>query len=272
MEKGNKKGAKRAPPSTSTSNGGSTSWEHLAQWYDGWVGEEGSKHHRRLAIPTVLELLDLQPGEKVIDLGAGSGVLAPFVHATRAIYTGVDLSPSLLGYARRYHGSQGRFLAGDSRYLDRVIGPEGGSFDAGVFLLSIQDMNPLEEVLKSAAWALRTGGRLVILMTHPCFRVPRQSGWGWDEGRKLRFRRVDRYLTALAVPLKPYQGGKAGVSRSFHRPLEDYINGLGNCGLLVDCFREVPGYSLPQAKLDSKADQTAREEIPLFLGIRARKL
>jgi hypothetical protein len=133
-------------------------------------------------------------------------------------------------------------------------------------------MNPLEEVLKSAAWALRPGGRLVILMTHPCFRVPRQSGWGWDEGRKLRFRRVDRYLTALAVPLKAYQRGRAGVSRSFHRPLEDYINGLGNCGLLVDCLREVPGYRLPQTGFDSKADQTAREEIPLFLGLRARKL
>lgn len=267
MAKEPKKGSKRAPPVIP-----STSWENLAGWYDGWVGPEGSEHHRRLALPTVLELLNLQPGESVLDLGAGSGVLAPSVHAAGADYTGVDLSPKLLAYARCYHGQQGRFLAGDSRSLAKVAGLEAAFFDAVTFLLSIQDMNPLEEVLRSAAFALKPGGRLVILMTHPCFRIPRQSGWGWDEGRKLRFRRVDRYLTALAVPLKAYRGEQPGVSRSFHRPLEDYINGLGKCGLLVDCLREVPGYRLPPPGPNRKADQTAREEIPLFLGLRARKL
>ncbi len=51
-------------------------------------------------------------------------------------------------------------------------------FDAVVFLLSIQNMDPLHSVLKSASWMLRSGGRTVLLMTHPCFRLPRQSGWG----------------------------------------------------------------------------------------------
>jgi ubiquinone/menaquinone biosynthesis C-methylase UbiE len=271
MEKENKKGSKRSPPAPA--HPPSTSWENLAGWYDGWVGPEGSEHHRRLAIPTVLELLELQSAENLLDLGAGSGVLAPFVTAAGANYTGVDLSPRLLEYGRRYHGKQvqARFLAGDCCNLANLPGIEAASFDAVTFLLSIQDMNPLEEVLQSAAWALQPGGRLVILMTHPCFRVPRQSGWGWDERRNLRFRRVDRYLTALAVPLKTYRGERPGVTRSFHRPLEDYINGLGSCGLMVDCLREVPGYRLPQAGPDRKADQTASQEIPLFLGLRARK-
>jgi hypothetical protein len=44
----------------------------------------------------------------------------------------------------------------------------------------------------SAAWALQPGGRLVLLLTHPCFRIPRQSNWDWDQGSRLRYRRVDR--------------------------------------------------------------------------------
>jgi SAM-dependent methyltransferase len=146
-------------------------------------------------------------------------------------------------------------------------------FDTAVFLLSIQDMDPLESVLQNAAWALKPGGRLVILMTHPCFRIPRQSGWGWDEQRKLRFRRIDRYLTALRVPLKPNKQGKGGLTKSFHRPLQAYINGLADSGLLVERIQEIPLADVAQLANDRlKADKRASIDIPLFLGIRARKI
>ena len=157
-----------------------TSWDPVADWYTGWVGEAGSKHHRQLAIPAVLELLELRRGEKVLDIGCGHGVLAPFVTKAGAQYVGVDASDKLLEYARRHHGRHGRFLLGDARSLPAVRGVREGEYDAAVFLLSLQDMDPLQDVLASATWALKPGGRTVLLMTHPCFRVPRQSGWGWD--------------------------------------------------------------------------------------------
>ncbi|HLF90053.1 MAG TPA: class I SAM-dependent methyltransferase [Anaerolineales bacterium] len=257
--------AKRKTPRAPT-----TSWEPLARWYDGWVGKDGSKHHRNLAIPAVLDLLAPQPGEQILDLGAGTGVLAPFVAQAGAKYTGIDISEKLLQFARQHHGNQGRFLHGDARLLSAMPELQADQFDGVVFLLSIQDMDPLTEVFESAAWALKPGGRMVLLMTHPCFRVPRQSGWGWDENRKLQFRRVDRYLTPLSVPLKPYPG-QSGVSRSFHRALQDYVNVLAQNHLLVDQFREIPTYKTstgPQAR----AENLANQEIPLFLGLRAKKL
>ena len=249
-----------------------TSWDPLAAWYDSWMGQNGSQHHRKLAIPALMALLQPQPKERVLDIGAGQGVLAPAVVEAGAHYLGVDLSGRLLRRARRHHSRlrpQACFVQGDARQLARVEGVEQGAYDAAVFLLSIQDMDPLGQVLASAAWALRANGRLAILMTHPCFRVPRQSGWGWDENRKLRFRRVDRYLTALPVPLRPYPGG---VSTSFHRPLQAYINGLGRCGVLVDRIKEVPVRDVLTFKKQRKADRRANEEIPLFLGIRAIKI
>lgn len=33
----------------------------------------------------------------------------------------------------------------------------------------------------------------------PAFRQPLHSGWGYDETRALQYRRVDMYLTGLAV-------------------------------------------------------------------------
>lgn len=248
-----------------------TSWDPVAAWYDGWVGQAGSKYHRSLAIPAVLELLDPQPGERIIDIGAGQGVLAPYITEAHAHYTGVDASAKLLQRARKHHRSHGTFLLGDARNLRHIPALAAASFDAAVFLLSIQDMDPLPAVLSSAAWALRSGGRIVILMTHPCFRVPRQSGWGWDADRKLQFRRIDRYLTKLAVPMKSHGGQQHGSTRSFHRPLHEYINGLANHHLLINCMREVAGDIVPPVQQHGKAADNARDEIPLFLALRAVK-
>ncbi|GHO46646.1 class I SAM-dependent methyltransferase [Ktedonospora formicarum] len=246
-------------------------WDPLAHWYDGWVGKDGSHHHRQLAIPSLLELLHLQAGEDVLDIGAGQGVLAPYIARTQANYVGVEVSPRLLRLARQRHGNTGTFLQGDARYLARIPGIQQASFDAAVFLLSIQDMNPLQPIMDAVAWALRGGGRIVIVMTHPCFRIPRQSGWGWQEDRKLQYRRIDRYLTPLTIPMKPYPGQTQGTTLSFHRPLEHYVNGLARSGLLLDQMREITTYKTTSQGPHSHAENLAHQEIPLFLAIRARK-
>jgi len=244
-------------------------WDAVAAWYDGWVGKGGSHHHRKLAIPTLLKLLDPQPDEAVLDIGAGQGVLAPDVASAGAHYTGVDVSEKLLEYARQHHGQHGRFLEGDAAQLHQLSFMHADQFDAVTFLLSIQDMDPLEDVLREAAWVLRPGGRMVLLMTHPAFRVPRQSGWGYDENRKLQYRRVDRYLTPLPVPMKQHD---TGVTISFHRPISEYINTLAQIGLMTDRLEEIPvGDKALGNKKRSKAEKLADSEIPLFLALRARK-
>ena len=249
-----------------------TSWDPVANWYSGWVGADGSKHHRLVAIPAVLELLAPQPGEQILDVGCGPGVLAPFLTKAGTHYTGVDASEKLIQFARTHHGKHGRFILGDAARLPSLRELRGELYDAAVFLLSIQDMHPLDAVLRSTASMLREDGRTVLLMTHPCFRVPRQSGWGWDETRKLRFRRVDRYLTELAVPMKTYGPEKHSATRSFHRPLEAYINSLAGCGLLVDRLYEIPSYRAPPHGEPASTEDLAHQEIPLFLALRARKL
>lgn len=247
-----------------------TSWDALARWYDGWVGEGGSEHHQKVAIPAVMKLLQPQPGERVLDIGAGQGVLAPYVARAGANYVGVDASPRLAGMARKRHAQEGTFLVGDARALERLPELEPASFDAAVFLLSLQDMDPLEPVLASAARMLKPGGRLVLLLTHPAFRIPRQSGWGYDESRKLVYRRVDRYLTPLPVPMKPFPG-QEGRTWSFHRPLQGYVNALSDAGMTVDRMEEVPAGAVASGTGNRRADAHARKEIPLFLVLRALK-
>lgn len=250
----------------------SRSWDPVADWYAGWAGPTGSRHHRELAIPALLKLLGVEEHQRILDLGCGAGALAEPVLAANAQYVGVDLSRRLLAVARRHHGARAQFVWGDVTRLPAIPSLRGGSFDAATFLLSLQDINPLEDAVASAAWALKRNGCLVILLTHPCFRVPRQSGWGWDEKRQLRYRRIDRYLTPIDVPMQEYGGQRPGTTRSYHRPLQRYFAVLGQCGFAVDALEETAA-SLPVSTRhnETRAERIAREEIPLFLGLRARQ-
>ena len=244
-------------------------WDRLATWYDGWVGAGGSRYHRAIAIPAVLDLLEPAPGEDVLEIGAGQGVLAEHIAGCGARYTGIDASPRLIDIARRRHGRAGRFLVGDARSIASVPGLHPGSFDAAVFLLSVQDMDPLDAIFGSLGWVLRRTSRVVILMTHPAFRQPRHAGWGFDEGRRLVYRRVDAYLSPMAVPMKELGSGRP--TRSHHRPISAYVNGLAAEGFAVDAMREIPD-SLDEGRpRGRRAGSRAASEIPLFLALRARR-
>lgn len=251
-----------------------THWDPVAKWYNGWVGKRGSVYHRSAAIPTVLALAAIKTGERVLDIGCGQGVLAPHVLKKGAAYRGVDGSRTLVQLARKHHGDAHRgekplFFMGDARKLHDVKGLEPQAADVAIFMLSIQDMDPLHEVLLSASWALKPNGRLIIFMLHPAFRVPRQSGWGFDKGRKLTYRRIDSYLSSMGVPMKAYAEvttRSSGTTWSFHRPLSVYINTLNDLGFVLERFEELPAPDVetPHAKESA--------EIPLFCALRVRKL
>ena len=249
---------------------GETSWERVATWYDGWVGDRGSAYHQQLAVPALLDLLDPRAGDEILDVGGGQGVLVPYLTEGGARITVVDASPKLIAAARRRHGRSraARFLVGDARRLPAVVGLEEGAYDAAVFLLSLQDMDPLEDVVRGVDWALTDRGRVVVLMTHPAFRQPRHSGWGFDEGRKLTYRRIDGYLSEMAVPMKSLGGGLP--TRSFHRPISAYVNAFADAGFAVDAMLELP--DLPPDRRPgrvARGDARANAEIPIFLAMRA---
>jgi hypothetical protein len=108
----------------------------------------------------------------------------------------------------------------------------------------------------------------VLLMTHPAFRQPRHAGWGFDPSRKLVYRRVDAYLGEMGVPMKAI-GDRRTVA--FHRPISTYVNGLAAVGFAVDAMVELPDLPDVLRPPGRRPAGRAGEEIPLFLGLRARR-
>lgn len=237
----------------------------MANWYDATIGIRGSPHHRKVAIPAVMHLADPRPGELLLDVGCGQGVLAHHVLKAGARYLGVDASAAMIKHARkRREGVE--FEVGDARDLVGTTSVQPKSCAAVVFMLCVQDMDPLDQVMASAAKVLAPGGRLVLFMVHPAFRAPRGSGWGFDPQRKLVYRRIERYLTPSAVPMKEYSevgAAQRGATISFHRPLQDYVAAVTGAGLVIDALQEF-------ADPVGEEHERGSAEIPLFLALRAR--
>jgi SAM-dependent methyltransferase len=240
-----------------------TSWDRVARWYDRSL-TRGSDLHRDVVVPGALRLLDPKKGERILDVGCGQGLFCNELFRRGAEVTGVDASRRLIQTAqRRWRGP--RFLVGDALSLE-------GSFDALVCLLALQNMAPLADIVRSMARVLKPGGRLIWVLNHPCYRIPRQSGWGFDEKRRLQFRRVDRYLSPMRIPIQMHPGAAPDVRTwTFHHPLSAYFSALGSCGLAVDALEEWVSERSSQAGPRARAEDSARAEIPLFLALRARR-
>jgi hypothetical protein len=87
----------------------------------------------------------------------------------------------------------------------------------------------------------------------------------------VQYRRIDRYLTAQQVPM-PTAGQPNTATTRFHRPLEAYITALAAHGFAVDCLREIPTYLARPPSPRAAAENRALQEIPMFLGLRARRV
>lgn len=247
-----------------------TAWEQQAGWYAGRHGAEGDDFHRTLILPAVVRHLAAKPGERVLDVGSGPGLLGRALSAARVGCTGVDASPALVEAARARAGKLERYIVGDARALGGVLGDE--RFSAAAAVLSLQDLDPIEPVLAGVAAALRPGGKLVIVLTHPCFRIPRRTSWGWDEQARIQYRRIDGYMSSSAVPIRTHPGRPADQSAttSFHRPLSRWIGALGQSGFGVVGAEELCSNRRGTRGARFAAEDFAAREIPVFLVLVAR--
>ncbi|MEK7778040.1 MAG: class I SAM-dependent methyltransferase, partial [Chloroflexota bacterium] len=132
-----------------------TPWDQVASWYDSFVGGEGSEYHQRVVIPGTLRLLEMQPGERVLDLACGQGVLCRALQGLGVQVTGVDLSGELIQRARQRSPKGIRYLVADARGLASML--PGESFHAVACVLSVQNMDPVEPVFAQCARLLEPG-------------------------------------------------------------------------------------------------------------------
>lgn len=239
-------------------------WDSSERWYTSCVGEKGHYYHQTVVLPNVLRLLGTP--SSLLDLGCGQGVLARHL-SEKTEYFGVDQSKELIASAKKLT-KKGHFFISD---VSTEIPVEKKDFDAACFILSLQNMENGEGAIATASRHLRKKGRLLIVLNHPCFRIPRQSGWGVDETMKLQYRRMNGYLSSQQIPIQTNPGkSDSAVTYSYHHPLSDYAMWLQKAKLSILSMEEwISDKKSEGAK--AKMEDRARREFPLFLCLLAEK-
>lgn len=134
-------------------------FERLAQRYDAWYGKPIGAWADRYETEAVMRLLDVRPGERVLDLGAGTGRHAVELARRGADVVAVDASGDMLGVAEtRTRGTSVRLVRADATDLPFAA----GAFDAVLAVTSLCFTSDPMAVLSEAKRVLRPGGRLVI--------------------------------------------------------------------------------------------------------------
>ena len=237
---------------------GETVWDQASRWYNNLVGLHGTDFQKDIIMPGSFRLMDLKKGDRVLDLACGQGVFSRYLSARGMRVEGLDSSAELIRFAGSQSPSTINFHVADSRNPSVL---KGSHFEAIACLLALQNMEEIEPVFRNAARWLKPNGRFVLVVTHPCFRIPRQSHWGWDEERKIEYRRVDHYATEVGIPIiTPPMARSKIFTMTYHRPLEAYFDALSLAGLCVDKLEEWVSKkeSLPGKR--ARAENRARKE------------
>jgi ubiquinone/menaquinone biosynthesis C-methylase UbiE len=104
-----------------------------------------------------VQLLDLQPGERLVIIGCGTGADLPFVPAGIAVLA-TDLTQAMLRQAMTHARPGVEFRLMDGMALDL---PDG-SFDAAILHMVLEVIPDPVRCLREAARVLRPGGRLAV--------------------------------------------------------------------------------------------------------------
>jgi 2-polyprenyl-3-methyl-5-hydroxy-6-metoxy-1,4-benzoquinol methylase len=225
-------------------------WDQNATFWDEKMGD-GNDFQRLLVAPATERLLNLQPGETVLEIASGNGVFARRMAQLGVHVLATDFSSPMLDHARARnceYGDRIEYLLLDATLQDQIVALGKLRFDAAVCNMAIMDMAEIDPLMRGIRQVVKPGGRFVFSLCHPCFNntgsilcVEQATSSGEI---------VETYSIKATTYLhsSPQKGvamiGQPASHYYFDRPLHILFNACFRAGMVLDGLEE-PAFNHP---------------------------
>ena len=219
-------------------------WRATAAFWDERMAE-GNDFVNMLIWPPTPQLLELRPGQRVLDIACGNGLYSRRLAALGAEVVAFDFAPEMIEAARARtteHAERITYTVCDATDEAALLALGEGSFDAALCQMALMDMADLRPLLAALPRLLRPGGRFVFSITHPCFNHGQMSFVAerlYDSGTPVTVYaiKVHGYMTPTVTP------GIAMVGQPqqhlyFDRPLHLLLSACFEAGFVLDALEE----------------------------------
>jgi len=253
-----------------------SAWETNAAWWDAYY-REGNDFHLKLIAPPTERLLEIEPGQRILDIACGNGAFSRRMAALGARVVAFDFSAPFIECARMRtveFAEQIEYRVLNATKLEGLLSLGEGRFDAAVCTMAIMDMEEIEPLAEALPRLLKSDGRFVFSIMHPCFnnmgcRMSIEEEDREGEIRTVRSVKIARYMT-------PFSARGIGIvgqpvpQTYFHRPMQVLLEPFLRSGLVVDGLEETAFTDASAARGPLSWDHFA--EIPPVLIVRLRKV
>ncbi|MGZ4151773.1 MAG: class I SAM-dependent methyltransferase [Actinomycetota bacterium] len=249
-----------------------SAWEANAAVWNRRMAESDS-WQQTLVFPVVERLAGVSPGETILEIACGNGLLAQRLAERGASVVATDFSPSQLGFAReRVTAPAVEILELDASDEAELLALGEERFDAAVASMALMDMIDIEPLARALPRLLAPGGRFVLCVTHPSFNsvssVPtierKPAGTSFIDEHSVRVSTYIRESASQGVGIV----GQPEPQWYFDRPLSALLRPFLGAGLVLDALDEPVFDEETAARFDERELWT---EIPPVLAARLRR-
>jgi ubiquinone/menaquinone biosynthesis C-methylase UbiE len=217
-------------------------WNTNAAYWDERMGE-GNDFHKILIEPNQLELLNIQPGDSILDVACGNGQFTRKMTELGARVTAIDFSEEMIKIARsKPLADKIDYRVVDVTDRDELDKLKDNTFDSAVSTMALMDIENIEPMISFLPGILKNNGKFVFSILHPCFnsgeasQVNEHTDFG-GEVHNSYYVKISNYLISRRVKGLAMRG-QPKIQYYFHRPLSEILNLCFKYGFYMDGMRE----------------------------------
>lgn len=240
-------------------------WDANASFWVQIIREHRDRYRSELTDPALLEAIGEPRGSEVLDAGCGEGYLARILAGKGALVTGIDSSARLIEAAETQNLTDEFPISFAVASVDELPYAED-TFDVVVCNHLLNDLYDPSKPISEFARVLRDGGRVIILMLHPCF-YNRHA----ERDQATNGLIAASYFDTRSIEQAFEVGGLTSpvTNTAWFRPLEFYTEELCKSGFAITSLTE-PHPSAEQVQSDNWWRKGFTR--PLFMLLVAQKL